>query len=238
MLQAKSHTSPWKSPGPKPWSPKISPRVSPARLQGFEPRLLEPDDTMLDESNPRTASASSAHRISASLQPAQSIFSLTQALATQQAASTGHTQASDAHQRVLQHNRAQASDAQQRIVHPGTAQASDAETSCPTESPEASSPNRLIQTVGSYRIADFDDDEEEQEQRDGSAAALDAGPNGVAGNLFIDGASARLAAGHEGRPNTSAGIQVLSCSHILEYLLHPSTAQHLDAACEMLYASR
>ena len=51
--QAKHQGSPWKSPGLKPSSPRVS------RLQGFEPRLLEPDELAWDSSSNVPPSSSS-----------------------------------------------------------------------------------------------------------------------------------------------------------------------------------
>ena len=51
--QAKHQGSPWKSPGLKPSSPRVS------RLPGFEPRLLEPDELAWDSGNDVPPSSSS-----------------------------------------------------------------------------------------------------------------------------------------------------------------------------------
>jgi cobalamin biosynthesis Mg chelatase CobN len=51
--QAKHQGSPWKSPGLKPSSPRVS------RLPGFEPRLLEPEELAWDSSSDVPPSSSS-----------------------------------------------------------------------------------------------------------------------------------------------------------------------------------
>ena len=51
--QAKHQGSPWKGPGLKPSSPRVS------RLPGFEPRLLEPEELAWDSSNDVPPSSSS-----------------------------------------------------------------------------------------------------------------------------------------------------------------------------------